>query len=562
MSKKNSKDTFPFKLNKLTLRGIGSYLDGAEIDIRPLTILCGTNGSGKSTWINTLTLLKSATTELLSSSGKINFDSFHDICKKEKQITEIEKAGEKKERYGTIANTRISWADSDGIVNKMVESEGEEKLHGPIGTIGFYFSTGSGSVYRQAGKFSFLEDMPGGPLLKFLEKGTIAKDTKIKIFLTIPDSVNEVEGLTQGFEITFGNEETLIYEKLTKRNLFRFKVSCQDYEKEFNSNGLRDSRHKNLLDYSNKAFRRIITLLNDLLSGFFHIGAIRDIFDKDQEEYRDVNEGLVTKERSVGIKGEFTHFLVNRYCWNYMDSKQKYRLGEYYSVWLRELLGAGTCYAGADTTSGNDIVEVEKGFGPPIEFLEQYAPDKTAIPDRKYCMEEEPSENPTYYGRYTSDVLWGEGLAFGPSCFSSGFHQIAPMIVQSGLMKKFEVAAIENPEVHLHPNLQLKLTEFLLKQARSGRYFIIETHSDLIIRRVIREILEEKSIQEQIRIYFTSIEPEPHRTRSEIERLKVDEQGRISNWPKEFFGDSIKESQRLMKIVYDLDVQNEEQEDE
>jgi len=37
-------------LRAITLRGIGSYLHGARLDIRPLMILCGTNGSGKSTW--------------------------------------------------------------------------------------------------------------------------------------------------------------------------------------------------------------------------------------------------------------------------------------------------------------------------------------------------------------------------------------------------------------------------------------------------------------------------------------------------------------------------------
>lgn len=47
-------------LRAITLRGIGSYLHGARLKIRPLTILCGTNGSGKSTWLKALNLLKDA----------------------------------------------------------------------------------------------------------------------------------------------------------------------------------------------------------------------------------------------------------------------------------------------------------------------------------------------------------------------------------------------------------------------------------------------------------------------------------------------------------------------
>ena len=45
-------------LDAMTLRGIGSYLEGARLQFRPLTILCGANGSGKSTWMKMLNLLQ------------------------------------------------------------------------------------------------------------------------------------------------------------------------------------------------------------------------------------------------------------------------------------------------------------------------------------------------------------------------------------------------------------------------------------------------------------------------------------------------------------------------
>ena len=41
----------PLRLTAMTLRGLGPYLHGARLEIKPLTILCGENGSGKSTWI-------------------------------------------------------------------------------------------------------------------------------------------------------------------------------------------------------------------------------------------------------------------------------------------------------------------------------------------------------------------------------------------------------------------------------------------------------------------------------------------------------------------------------
>ena len=48
----------PLVLTAMTLRGIGSYMRGARLDVRPLTVLCGKNGSGKLTWLKVLNLLR------------------------------------------------------------------------------------------------------------------------------------------------------------------------------------------------------------------------------------------------------------------------------------------------------------------------------------------------------------------------------------------------------------------------------------------------------------------------------------------------------------------------
>src|SRR5215204_388509 len=65
------------RLDSLTLRGIGSYFHGAELNIRPLTILCGNNGSGKSTWFNTIELLQRSLAKKLLP---FRFDAFDGDC--------------------------------------------------------------------------------------------------------------------------------------------------------------------------------------------------------------------------------------------------------------------------------------------------------------------------------------------------------------------------------------------------------------------------------------------------------------------------------------------------
>ena len=165
---------------------------------------------------------------------------------------------------------------------------------------------------------------------------------------------------------------------------------------------------------------------------------------------------------------------------------------------------------------------------------------------------------------------FGEGVLCAmqpPRQLSSGFHQVFPIIVQLGLMKKDELVGIENPEVHLHPSLQLRLAEMLIAHASTGRYIFVETHSDLLVRRVIRAILEEKLPQSGVQIYFTDLQVCPDVDlavlageqrgsvkagfrHSTLRRVCVDERGRIANWPDGFLDDDVRESQRLLDIMY------------
>jgi hypothetical protein len=48
----------PFRIEAITLRGIGPYYDAARLELRPITVLCGKNGSGKSTWFKALDLIR------------------------------------------------------------------------------------------------------------------------------------------------------------------------------------------------------------------------------------------------------------------------------------------------------------------------------------------------------------------------------------------------------------------------------------------------------------------------------------------------------------------------
>jgi hypothetical protein len=140
----------------------------------------------------------------------------------------------------------------------------------------------------------------------------------------------------------------------------------------------------------------------------------------------------------------------------------------------------------------------------------------------------------------------------GPPQFSSGFHQVMPIIMQIAMMQRGEVLAIENPEVHLHPSAQLKVAEFLMHQALGGKTIVVETHSDLIIRRLIRAILDEEIKQEALNVQFVSLKTDEtsRKSYSDSQSLRINDRDQIDNWPEGFMDDDLKESRRLFNIMY------------
>lgn len=85
-----------------------------------------------------------------------------------------------------------------------------------------------------------------------------------------------------------------------------------------------------------------------------------------------------------------------------------------------------------------------------------------------------------------------------------GISQGLPVIVSGLLLNKHETLLLEQPEIHLHPNMQMKMADFLLTQACSNKNIIVETHSDHIINRITRRVMEDKTgtLQKLIKIYF------------------------------------------------------------
>lgn len=72
-----------------------------------------------------------------------------------------------------------------------------------------------------------------------------------------------------------------------------------------------------------------------------------------------------------------------------------------------------------------------------------------------------------------------------------GVSQVLPVLLQCLIAPPGSVVLLEQPELHLHPAMQLQLADFLLACARSGRQIIVETHSEHLVNRLRRHVAED-----------------------------------------------------------------------
>jgi predicted ATPase len=113
------------------------------------------------------------------------------------------------------------------------------------------------------------------------------------------------------------------------------------------------------------------------------------------------------------------------------------------------------------------------------------------------------------------------------------------------------LSLIEQPEIHVHPAVQVGLGDLLIDSVRregSRRTLVIETHSEHLILRLLRRIREttEKEIpqsapaftEDKLSVLYVESAPDGVRVR----RLRVNEHGEFKDrWPKGFFAERMEE---------------------
>jgi predicted ATPase len=105
---------------------------------------------------------------------------------------------------------------------------------------------------------------------------------------------------------------------------------------------------------------------------------------------------------------------------------------------------------------------------------------------------------------------------------------------------------IEQPELHLHPAMQLELADFLLACAGTGRQVLVESHSEHLVNRLRYHVAADTSGRAVDLIGLLFAEQEAgitaYRTSS------INEYGGLdADWPKGFLNVAADEAARLLR---------------
>jgi hypothetical protein len=168
------------------------------------------------------------------------------------------------------------------------------------------------------------------------------------------------------------------------------------------------------------------------------------------------------------------------------------------------------------------------------------------------------------------DVALGKHSEFAD--VGSGLSFIFPILVALG---ESALTFTEQPELHLHPRAQAEMADVFIAASNHGRYSVIESHSEQLLMRVSRRILESRklgSLKDQnierirpelelnpsdVKIYYFDPGSDPNDGTNIIEIKFAPDGSLVDDWPTGFFdNDEVNSFSRLQLFSGNIDASN------
>ena len=128
-----------------------------------------------------------------------------------------------------------------------------------------------------------------------------------------------------------------------------------------------------------------------------------------------------------------------------------------------------------------------------------------------------------------------------------GVSQALPIIVSGITLPYKSTLLLEQPEVHLHPRMQMSMADLLIATSMAHKNVIVETHSDHLINRVSRRMMQNEYIRKNTVIYFFD---KDQNGKSSYETIEVDSIRGIVTNNENFFAEFSSETEKILMAGY------------
>lgn len=523
---------------KIGIKNFRSLKDTGDIDVKPLTILLGKNSSGKSTFLRTFPMLKQSVQEktispILLYGNYVDFGSYNDV---------------KPHFNKDNSNYELSF------------------------TFNINFLNTKSRVYQRP----------------FLRELKIDDDIDIKFSIEFTENKFQQIQISSLKYVLYDNELIIKLDQFEKK-VFEIKINGNKYYDKtdniyFFDNGefnielwgggtSKESKRINTENFKHYVYFKLISIISKYVTK----NTDRSTKDSILRKIRfGSNESILSDIKAVSITKTWSKKVENWDC----DSKEFKELRDF--LYLFE-------YANFFSNRINDYLKS-------VLLNINYIAPLRATAERYYRIQhlavDEVDQNgknlPIFLasltqgqledfqnwtlqnfgfktnirkieGHYLIKIVQSDNIEINLSDMGFGYSQILPILTQiwhSTNRKQLrqthifylnnleKIIAIEQPELHLHPEFQAKFADAISKVINFTKNnnihlnLIIETHSDIIVNRLGLNILNDTLNTDDVNIIL--FEKEDEISPSKITISNFDDEGNLTNWPLGFFTPQIK----------------------
>ena len=151
---------------------------------------------------------------------------------------------------------------------------------------------------------------------------------------------------------------------------------------------------------------------------------------------------------------------------------------------------------------------------------------------------------------YLADTRHTKSVNVSTLDVGTGIGQLLPIIVQGVMSSRTEpnIICVEQPELHLHPKMQAEIADLFIGTSGSEEYegqmqghnqWIVETHSELLVHRLLKRVRQGEIDPEDISVLYVQRDANGE---SDVSRLRISPDGGfLDSWPQGFFEEGFNE---------------------